>query len=75
MYMIIKEVYKKIDLRENASFILLLLIAKCQNVGTLLTKSEFYLSNEWIAEILPGGGYQPRPTEMGSIPFRQLTPD
>lgn len=39
------------------------------------TKSGSVIPAGWTVEILPGGGYQPRPTGMASIPCRQLTPD
>lgn len=39
------------------------------------TKSRSVIPVGWIVEILPGGGYQPRPTKMAPIPFQQLTPD
>lgn len=39
------------------------------------TKSGSVIPAGWTVEILPGGGYQPRPNGMASIPCRQLTPD
>jgi len=51
----------------------------CRNwtVGTIVADKEWIFSLERIDRLkyCQVGEYQSRPTEMGSIPFRQLIPD